>query len=722
MKEKKYLYFTMLLSLALIFILVNLADASVSKWIRVGNLWNPVIDSGDQSMNSVVKSYYYDDGHLEQNIMRMGFTLVFRDWVDEFGGTYPYMNVGHAHEAMDETRNVVPIPDEFGVMIRKYVRYMPPTVTVDGAVISDPYPLTGDAVDPDKVPGTADICIESTFRTKVGIEITQRVFAWSTAAHDDYHVYDWTFTNTGNVDADDEVELPDQVLHDVYFSRTWSFQPDQAWEPFWHGYYGQYPGDSLRMVYGYGRNTAETEYNSYGLPRESDGWLQQATACGETWLHTDRSCTDHTNETEQQPHQYGYESIDFIPWALCSEYSSPSDWETYYRVVTEGFGWWNGSALDANAHDGTIFNLRYDHNGVYSPDDAPLGFLYWGVPNVAFGPYNMQPGDHFRIVWATAVSSLSPKMRYKAGKAWKDETCDELWGDRDYKLPPWAELLYGDYPEYDSPNDRAKDSFVYSAVDSLFMNANAAKWGADNDWQVPVPPPAPCVKVSSLPDKINIAWGPDLGTLSEDVSDFAGYRVYRAQGDVYYNADDVVMGDWQLIFECGEGTDNALVHEYNDETAERGQEYYYHVAAFDDGVGNEPGVKGIKESLESGRYLNMTTVPATLTKPASSNLAKARVVPNPFNIKYHEKQYIGAPDKIMFMELPPVCTITIYSESGDLVKTLEHTNGSGDEPWGIASKQHSTTDTGQLIVSGLYIAHIESPDGESVNLKFFVIR
>jgi len=718
MKEKKYLYFTILLSLTFIFIFVNLADASVTKWIRVGRFWNPIIDSGDQSMNSVVKSYYYDDGFLEQNIMRMGWSVIMRDWTDEFENPVPFMVAGHAHEAVDEAINVVPVADDFGVFIHKYVRTMPPTVTVDGAVISDPFPLTGDAVDPDKVPGTADICIESTFRTKVGIEVTQRVFAWSTAAHDDYHVYDWTFTNTGNIDADDHVELPNQVLHDVYFSRTWSFQPDQEWEPFWHSYYGQYPGDSLRMVYGYVKNSCETEYNSYGLPRESDGWLQQATACGETWLHTDRSCTDHTNETELQPHQYGYEDIDFIPWAVCSEYSSPSDWHTYYRVVTEGFEWWNGSELDQNAHNGTFFNLRFDHNDVYYPIDPPLDFQYWGVPNVAFGPYEMQPGDHFRIVWATTVASLSPKMRYKAGKAWQDGKCDSLWGARDYKLPPWADLLYADYPEYDSPNDRAKDSFVYSAVDSLFMNANAAKWAADNDWQVPVPPPAPSVTVSSRPDRVNIAWG----TESETADDFAGYRIYRAQGDVFYNADEVEVGDWQKIFECGEGTDNLTTHSYEDTTAERGQEYYYHVAAFDDGLSNAPGVNGERESLESGRYLNMTTVPATRTKEAASSLSEARVVPNPYNIKFPEKQFIGAPNKIMFMELPPICTISIYSESGDLIKTLYHTDGSGDEPWGIASEQHLVSETGQVIVSGIYIAHIETPDGASVNLKFLVIR
>ncbi|MCB9248632.1 MAG: hypothetical protein H6613_08830 [Ignavibacteriales bacterium] len=36
-----------------------------------------------------------------------------------------------------------------------------------------------------------------------------------------------------------------------------------------------------------------------------------------------------------------------------------------------------------------------------------------------------------------------------------------------------------------------------------------------------------------------------------------------------------------------------------------------------------------------------------------------------------------------------------------MIKTIEHTNGSGDELW------RSLTSSGQIVVSGLYIAHFE---------------
>jgi len=183
-----------------------------------------------------------------------------------------------------------------------------------------------------------------------------------------------------------------------------------------------------------------------------------------------------------------------------------------------------------------------------------------------------------------------------------------------------------------------------------------------------------------------------------------------------------------MIFECGDGTANALPNTFDDITAERAQAYFYDVAAFDDGTHPEVpassrgGVKGIAQSLESGRYLNMTTKPVYLSKPAASSLDAARIVPNPYNIKFPGQQFIGEPNKIMFMDLPPICTIKIFSESGDLIRTLYHIDGSGDEPWGFALEQHSASETGQIIVSGIYIAHIETPDGTSRNLKFFVVR
>jgi hypothetical protein len=100
-------------------------------------------------------------------------------------------------------------------------------------------------------------------------------------------------------------------------------------------------------------------------------------------------------------------------------------------------------------------------------------------------------------------------------------------------------------------------------------------------------------------------------------------------------------------------------------------------------------------------------------------------------VKARALQYgVSAPDRIMFLNIPPYCTIKIFTERGDLIKTIEHTDGSGDEPW------NQLTSSRQTIVSGVYIAHIEvtqdSNDpqsgtplfkkGDSQIVKFAIVR
>ncbi len=98
------------------------------------------------------------------------------------------------------------------------------------------------------------------------------------------------------------------------------------------------------------------------------------------------------------------------------------------------------------------------------------------------------------------------------------------------------------------------------------------------------------------------------------------------------------------------------------------------------------------------------------------------MVPNPYNIGAEDLQYVGEPDKIIFMNVPPVCTIKIYTVRGDLVKVIEHTDGSGDQPWGDIPNEHMASQSHQIPVSGLYIAYIETPEGESTIVKFAIVR
>ena len=122
------------------------------------------------------------------------------------------------------------------------------------------------------------------------------------------------------------------------------------------------------------------------------------------------------------------------------------------------------------------------------------------------------------------------------------------------------------------------------------------------------------------------------------------------------------------------------------------------------------------------------------TEERSYKLSEIRIVPNPYNLKARNIQFgendQTTLDRLAFYNLPPVCRIKIYTETGDLIETIEHTNGSGDDYW------HSLTSSRQIVVSGLYIAYFEVTEdysdditgeflyrkGDSIFKKFVIIR
>ncbi|MBN2572267.1 MAG: hypothetical protein JXA68_09075, partial [Ignavibacteriales bacterium] len=67
--------------------------------------------------------------------------------------------------------------------------------------------------------------------------------------------------------------------------------------------------------------------------------------------------------------------------------------------------------------------------------------------------------------------------------------------------------------------------------------------------------------------------------------------------------------------------------------------------------------------------------------------------------------------------IPGRCKIQIFTELGELIYTIDHTDGSGDASW------RSVTQSNQVIVSGVYIAVITNSDtGEKAIKKFVIIR
>jgi len=226
----KYFKILAIITILLFIYQIPIEAAGVYKWANAGKMRARVFDNGHQSeteSGTQVATYYFD-GH--QNTGRSfthygfrnnGLRIGVKDWKDQNGTLYPVRLSGAPYGTSDASRIMFVIPDANQITIHKYMRYPPPSIVVDGMVLNDPFPFDeGDHVAPEKIPGTADMMIESHIRTWIGLDVHQRVFAWGQKNHDDYVLYELTFKNTGNVDYDDEIELPGQVLDSLYIMRS----------------------------------------------------------------------------------------------------------------------------------------------------------------------------------------------------------------------------------------------------------------------------------------------------------------------------------------------------------------------------------------------------------------------------------------------------------------------------------------------------------------------
>ena len=101
---------------------------------------------------------------------------------------------------------------------------------------------------------------------------------------------------------------------------------------------------------------------------------------------------------------------------------------------------------------------------------------------------------------------------------------------------------------------------------------------------------------------------------------------------------------------------------------------------------------------------------------ATVDLKKIKVSPDPLYVRYSAMaERIDGYSTLAFHNLPDKCTIRIYTLAGDLVKTIEHVDGTGTEFWHLMSSNE------QQVASGIYLYHIDSPYGEKLG-RFAVIK
>jgi hypothetical protein len=118
---------------------------------------------------------------------------------------------------------------------------------------------------------------------------------------------------------------------------------------------------------------------------------------------------------------------------------------------------------------------------------------------------------------------------------------------------------------------------------------------------------------------------------------------------------------------------------------------------------------------------SFTTTGALIDQNAAvAGLAKVRVVPNPYLVSSQYEQEYGVLRRepirqIKFTNLPPVCTIYIFTIDGDRVQTIEHNGSGGVATWDLRASG------GREIAAGVYLYLVKTDGGERLD-RFAVIK
>jgi hypothetical protein len=765
----------LLILLLVLFFVSTVAHAQLFKTVDVGKLQAFVYDHGcmSEDVRPCGNVYYYrgsyvtwDDITYEDNfewpgglLKDAGLFFGARNWTDTAGYTWEARITGHAARKRADHTYQFAVPDAEGYPIRRYMRYDLPQIVVDGMHLEAPFPMFGDEVAPDKIWGTADVMIESKVRMNMGLDVNQRVLAWSQPGHDDYIIWDWTFVNSGNVDADPEIELPGQTLEDVYITRiteallngteNHKVMPTWAGTTEDHDTRLSYPqdDDSLRINYVTPLRAGDADYDSYGKrPTTARTLLDGARFGGTAVLFAPQLCdvpqgypiSDiaasndpaqpcmHSSlltepswilwdfpglEEDDYLDAYGYmvmggfglDSSDYFfqdVYYMDSVYNvyqtTASGAETHYEQPLDRWGELDPSRGYANTND--ISYLRFDVEG-----------------KLSIGPYDMDFGDTIRFVYAQVGGSISRKTSYLLGEAWNNGNAASYGWLAEMDSATIADELaqrdpifniYGEAELSLALNDIAKDLMVATGRDSLFNNGMNAQRNFNVNYNIPASPAPPTVfEVASQADNIRLMWKYDDGV----PANVAGFKIYRASGaHVFEKQGEIILGNWELHDSVGAAD---ILYE-DTEGITPGADYFYALTAVSD------------QGVESGMFLTMTTQPARLSSEVSDSLEMVRVVPNPLNTdRYTLGRYEeGEGNKLTFVNLPGPCWITIMTESGELVTKIDHNTETGIAQW-TDGQRYNVTDSDQLPVSGIYIAHIqEKATGRSVFRKFVIVK
>ena len=607
-----------------------------------------------------------------------------QSWKDAGGSTWPN-KVVHVGPRVNGNNEFFPMKFE------TVSRFAPPSVFVDGAP-SVGKPLNNTRIDPTL---KCDRMINNVVNTAIGVTMTRKILAWCNTYHDNYFIYEYTFTNTGQIDGTTNAPQAGQTITGmrVFIQSRYACTYDgsqrignnTSWgintmnDARGDGVKVDPPGQQFRCRFAWqGKLPGFTEYDNIGAPMftpalpandpaDTTGRLAAAQFVGAVTLHVDKSATDTTDDPTQPSTTMYYGSDD--------KHSSTNSLLDGPNSAVE-YGWM------ASGHMAPRHADKVQPNGAF---DVPTGDPSQGNDGVTtsggqssadgYGPFTLAPGQSVRIVYAEGVSGLSREHCISVGRAYKKGLITA----------------------------QAKNDSVLTGRDSLFQTFARATANYNSGYNIPQPPlPPKTLNVTSAGDKVLLSWD----TYGADPN-LRGFSIYRSVG----RSD----GLYSLVATVGPG-----VTSFSDTAVVRGYANFYYVVSVGPLNADPTGKTPVGVALTSNRILSQSYDAAYLRRQAGTSMSQIRIVPNPYSIASDVTRLRftqNEADKIAFYNIPGYCTIKIYTEVGELIKEIIHNNGSGDEYW------YSNTSSGQVIVSGVYIVVFEnSQTGERTIKKLAVIR
>ncbi len=217
-----------------------------------------------------------------------------------------------------------------------------------------------------------------------------------------------------------------------------------------------------------------------------------------------------------------------------------------------------------------------------------------------------------------------------------------------------------------------KDSLSYYVVTAITSDGKESDYTNEIGSAPGAIPPAPSdLKISTDPfGKPILSWDA-VQNLS-----VSGYRIFR---------NSTGESPWTPIAKIDKRETSFI-----DKNTYAGDTYYYTVATIN-----------IYNWISDYSNIVSLTLDNQGLSSSANNLKEAKIIPQPCS------------SKAKFINLTAMATINVYTLGGELVKTIYHLNGSGEEDWDLHS------DKGVPLASGIYIYRIEAyrPDEADKYIK-----